>query len=145
MNCRGLPFPRCGCPLNLCLTKCIFNINEKIIISIIIVLLLIVVGIIGLKSVEGTSQIAENVYSMFSSDVDAGTSYLFETEEFDNMNQSSKIEEMGILLNLYQKNGLIDNLYYDDSSEMYTFTYGKGNIEGALGGVWLKEWDPMMN
>ena len=119
--------------------------NKKIIISIIIVLLLIVVGIIGLKSIEGTSQIAENVYSMFSRDVDAGTSYLFESEEFDSMNQSSKIEEMGNLLNLYQKNGLIDNLYYDESSQMYTFTYGKGNIEGALGGVLLKEWDPMMN
>lgn len=118
--------------------------NKKIII-IVIVLILVVTCIIGLKSIKGTSQIAENAYNMFSGDVDAGSGYLLESEEFDTMNQTSKIEEMGKLLNLYQSNGLIGNLYYDKSSEMYTFTYGKGNIEGALGGVSLKEWNPMMN
>ena len=66
-------------------------------------------------------------------------------ETFNKMNEANQIEEMKNLLKIYEKNKIIKNLHYDDSSKMFTFVYNYGEIKGALGGVSLKIWDPMMN
>lgn len=119
--------------------------NKKIIIGVVILTLVMIVSIVTLKNVQETKVIVDIAYNMFSGDVDAGSSYLLDSEIFESMSKSDKIEKTGELLNLYQNEGLINNLYYDETGEMYTFTYGDGDIEGAFGGVSLKEWNPMMN
>lgn len=116
--------------------------NKKIIIGIFTLTFVMIVSIVILKNAQETKMIVDNTYNMFSGDVDTGVGYLFESKEYGRMKQSSKIEKMGELLNLYQNNGIIENLYYDESSEAYTFLEVK---TGGLSVVSLKEFDPMMN
>jgi len=61
------------------------------------------------------------------------------------MNKTKKIDTMGDLLNLYEQHSIIKNIHYDKPGQMYSFTYNYGDIKGALGGVMLKTWNPMMN
>lgn len=68
-----------------------------------------------------------------------------ESETFNKMNEASQIKEIENLLKMYENNAIIKNLHYDNENKMFSFIYNSGEIEGALGGVSLKKWDPMMN
>lgn len=89
--------------------------------------------------------IIEKTYNLYPDDVDSAVQYFMNSEEYKKMNKDKQVEDIGTLLELYQKNGVIKNLYYDESTPMYSFTYNNGDIKGVLGGVMLKDWHPMMN
>lgn len=95
-------------------------------------------------TVESTSKVKE-LYSKYSTDVDSAINEYMESEEYRNMNEDAQVERIGDLLEFYEQNNIITNLYYDETNLMYTFTYNHGDIKGALGGVKLKQWNPMMN
>ena len=90
-------------------------------------------------------QIVKDIYSQNSTDVDEGVQKLMSSEEYNKLNKDEQIKFVGYLLEHYENSSIIKNLYYDESNQMYTFTYNYGDIKGALGGVMLKTWEPMMN
>ena len=52
-----------------------------------------------------------------------------------------QIETIENLLGLYETSGAIKNLYYDSNNKLYSVMYENG----ALGGVSLKQFEPMLN
>ena len=125
--------------------------NKKGIVGLIIFLCIICIAIliivlsVNRDATKQSNNIVDIVYNMFPDDVDGGINYFRESKEFKNMNKRKQIDEIGILLNLYQNNHIIKNLYYDESDETYTFQYNSGNIKGAFGVVMMKTWNHMMN
>lgn len=93
---------------------------------------------------ESNSKIDE-IYNKYKNDVDSGTEYFMESEYYNEMSEDNQIEEMNNLLKKYEKNKIIKNLNYDKESKLFSFIYNYGEIKGALGGVSLKVWHPMMN
>ena len=85
------------------------------------------------------------MYDKYVSDIDDGVEALRNSEEFKAMNIDEQVKSMGKLLDLYENSGAIKNVYYDKDSEMYTCQYSSGEIDGALGGVMLKNFNPMLN
>ena len=61
------------------------------------------------------------------------------------MYESNQINEMNDLLKIYEREGIIKNLYYDNSQKSFGFEYSDGELKGVLGGVMLKDWEPMFN
>lgn len=119
--------------------------NKILIIGIIVITLVIVLVFNVIKNNNMESSIAKEFYNQYKEDVDDGSESFRDSETFNKMNEANQIEEMKNLLKIYEKNKIIKNLHYDDSSKMFTFVYNYGEIKGALGGVSLKIWDPMMN
>ena len=123
------------------------NIIVGIILFIGIILIAVLVAILLTNNdiSNQSSDISNEVYSMYPDDVDGAVQYFMNRKEYKNINKDKQAQEIGDLLKLYQKNSIIKNLYYDEATPMYTFIYNTGDIKGALGGVSLKTWDPMMN
>ena len=115
----------------------------------IIVIILSGITVVLLKNNDNINKeaisIIEKTYNLYPDDVDSAVQYFMNSEEYKKMNKDKQVEDIGTLLELYQKNGVIKNLYYDESTPMYSFTYNNGDIKGVLGGVMLKDWHPMMN
>ena len=86
-----------------------------------------------------------DTYNKYPDDVDKAVQELMSSDEYNRMDKNNQIKNIGELLEIYEENHVIRNLYYDKVGPSYTFTYNKGDIKGALGGVLLKDWDPMMN
>ena len=125
--------------------------KKSIITGIIIFLCIIALAIVAAILVTNKRILKENsnmlvdIYNQYPTDVDEGINKFMSSNEYNKMNKTKKIDTMGDLLNLYEQNFVIKNIHYDESGQMYTFTYNYGDIKGALGGVMLKEWNPMMN
>ena len=90
-------------------------------------------------------QSIKKLYNEYSTDVDSAVNKFMSSDEYNKMSKETQVEVIGDLLKLYEQNNIITNLYYDETNLMYTFTYNYGDMKGALGGVKLKDWDPMMN
>ncbi len=121
---------------------------KKKVTIISIVLLILIAGTITLaikgKSIPKDGLLAE-IYAQNKEDVDAGVQMFMDMDIYDEMSEKDKVKIVGMLLDIYETTGIIKNLYYDETSSTYTFTYSKGDIEGALGAVVLKEFNPYMN
>lgn len=92
-----------------------------------------------------TTESIKMLYNEHSTDIDSAVNKFMSSDEYNKMSKKTQVETMGMLLKIYADKSVITNLYYDETNLMYTFTYNYGDIKGALGGVKLKEWDPMMN
>lgn len=114
-----------------------------IIILSVLIIVACIVFVIYKNSVVVDSEI-NDIYNMYRTDVDEGVSYLRTSEGFNSMSKDNQVSAMNELLEIYEKNNIIKNLYYDNDLT-FTFTYNYGEIKGALGGVMLKDWDPMMD
>lgn len=120
--------------------------NKNIIIGIVTFIVIIsLIFIISRNNNIDDSSIVNEFYSQYKEDVDGGVEFFIESETFNKMNEETQIKEMENLLKVYESNGIIENLHYDNENKLFSFTYNSGEIKGALGGVSLKEWDPMMN
>lgn len=73
--------------------------------------------------------------------VDTKVHEITDSEEYSNASIEEREQMIGPLLKDLEKLGYIKNLYYDKDSETFTFQY----YSGVLGGVMIKEWNPMMN
>ena len=82
---------------------------------------------------------ANQIYNDFKDDVDGGVAFLMESDYFVEMDATTQMEEMNNLLKIYEDNQVIKNLLRDDENMFFSFTYNIGLIDGALGGVSLKE------
>ena len=119
-------------------------------IIIVIVILMVIIALIFIISKKNNniddSSIVYEFYSQYKEDVDGGVESFRESENFNKMNEANQIKEMENLLKMYENNAIIKNLHYDDNeNKMFSFIYNSGEIKGALGGVSLKEWNPIMN
>ena len=108
---------------------------KKATIYILLLVILLCVIIFGIYS---NSNKKENDHQ---DDVDTGTQELMKSQEYKEMSEVEQIEIIGNLLGLYETSGAIKNLYYDSNDKLYSFMYENG----ALGGVSLKPFDPMLN
>ena len=121
--------------------------KKNIIIGIAIFIL--VIGLIFIVSKKNNnisnSSIVNEIYGKYREDVDGGIEVFRESEVFNKINEDNQIKEMNNLLKMYESSGIINNLYYDNENKMFSFVYNYGEIKGALGGVSLNKWDPMMN
>lgn len=120
-------------------------IGTIIFICIILIAVLAVVMLINKNTPKQIRNMTDEIYHMYPDYVDDGVNYFMSSDGYNKMSKEKQVKFAGELLKLYQDNGVIRNLYYDESNLMYTFTYNTGNIKGSLGGVMLKKWDPMMN
>ena len=116
-----------------------------IFIGIILIAMLAVITLIHKDTEKQNADIINKIYNMYHEEVDGGVQYFMNSKEYTNMSKDEKIHNMDDLLSIYEEYGIIKNLYYDESSLMYTFVYNHGDIQGALGGVSLRDWNPMMN
>lgn len=116
-----------------------------IVVSIIFVIIGIVYLIYNRLNITENQGVINDIYNMYSTDVDDGVSYLRTSEGFNRMSKKNQVSAIDELLKIYEKNNIIKYLNYENSNLMFTFTYNYGEIKGALGGVMLKDWDPMMN
>lgn len=73
--------------------------------------------------------------------VDTKVHEITDSEEYSNASIEEREQMIGPLLKDLEKLGYIKNLYYDKDNETFTFQY----YSGVLGGVMIKEWNPMMN
>lgn len=73
--------------------------------------------------------------------VDTKVHEITDSEEYSNASIEEREQMIGPLLKDLEKLGYIKNLYYDKDNEAFTFQY----YSGVLGGVMIKEWNPMMN
>jgi len=125
--------------------------KKSIIMGTIIFLCIIALAIIAAILVtdkiisKENSNMLVDIYNQYPTDVDEGIKQFMSSEEYNKMNKTKKIDTMGDLLNLYEQHSIIKNIHYDKPGQMYSFTYNYGDIKGALGGVMLKTWNPMMN
>lgn len=122
--------------------------NKKNII-IGIVILMVIIALIYIFSKKNNnindSSIGYEYYSQYKDDVDSGVEAFRESETFNKMDETNQIKEMENLLKIYENSRVIRNLYYDKENKMFSFIYNDEEIKGALGGVSIKKWDPMMN
>ncbi len=114
-------------------------------ITIILIAVLIALILIDKGDIKGNSNELNKLYELYPTDVDGAVNDYMSGQEYKSMNKNNQVKNVGNLLEIYEINNIIKNLYYDEESQMYTFTYNYGNIKGALGGVMLKDWDPMFN
>lgn len=120
--------------------------NKILIIGIAIVILVIALVFIARKNNNSHNGIDVNgIYSQYKGDVDSGVEAFRKSETFNEMNEANQIKKMNNLLKIYEDNGIIKNLHYDDANKLFSFIYNSGEIKGTLGGVSLKKWNPMMN
>ena len=91
------------------------------------------------------SDVVIESYNKYPDDVSMGTLYLKENVNFKKMDESNQINEMNDLLKIYEREGMIKNIYYDNSQKSFSFEYNNGGLKGVLGGVMLKDWNPMFN
>lgn len=125
--------------------------KKSIIIGIIIFTFIISIAFVLSMLIVDENISAENIkeakeiYNQNSRDVDEGVNKFMSSKEYNKMNKDEQIKLVGYLLELYEDSLVIKNLHYDESALMYTFTYNYGDTAGALGGVMLKDWNPMMN
>jgi len=121
--------------------------KKKILILGIVIFILVIVLIFIVRKTnnEFNSDIAKEFYSQYKEDVDSGVELFRKSEAFDKLSEANQIKEMSDLLKLYENNKVIKNLYYDNENKLFSFIYNYGDIKGALGGVSLKTWDPMLN
>lgn len=120
--------------------------KKNIIIGIVIFIVIIaIIFIISKNNNIEDSSIVNEFYSQYKEDVDGGVESFRESETFNKMNEANQIKEMENLLKIYENNTIIKNLHYDNENKMFSFIYNSGKIKGALGGVSLKKWNPMMN
>ena len=91
------------------------------------------------------SDVVIDSYDKYPDDVSMGTLDLKENTEYKKMDESNKIKEMNDLLKTYEREGMIKNIYYDNSQKSFGFEYSDGELKGVLGGVMLKDWEPMFN
>lgn len=121
---------------------------KKKILIIGIIILAIVIGIVLIirkNNKIGTTSMVNEIYSQYKEEVDYGVESFMKSEAFHKMNETSQIIEIDNLLKMYENNGIIKNLYYDEENKFFSFTYNTGEMKEALGGVSLKTWDPMLN
>lgn len=71
--------------------------------------------------------------------VDNTINELIESEEFKTGDIEIRKKLSEDLMNELEKLKYINNVYYEDN--MYTFQYSNG----SLGGIMLKDWNPMLN
>lgn len=122
------------------------NIIRTIAIVMFIIVIIVLIFIIYKKDTNiDENGIAYEIYSQYKENVDGGVEFFIKSETFNKMDKITQIEEMEKLLKIYENNRIIKNLYCDSESKFFSFTYNSGEIKGALGGVSLKEWEPMMN
>lgn len=118
-------------------------------IIIVIVILMVIIALIFIISKKNNniddSSIVYEFYSQYKEDIDGGVESFRGSETFNKMNEANQIKEMENLLKIYENNTIIKNLHYDNENKMFSFIYNSGEIKGALGGVSLKKWNPMMN
>ncbi len=124
---------------------------KKKVIFIVIILLIVgcVVGaILYFNNIKNNKKEAyedsynypeKEIFTKNQEDVDAGIEALMNSDEYNILIEVDKIKSVGKLLDLYEENKVIKNLHYDDNGKMFTFQYSGGEIDGALGGVMLKE------
>lgn len=120
---------------------------KKTILSLflIVVIAIIISGyFIYNKENKSDSNFYTEIYSNYN-DVDDGVKVLINSKEYKMMSEDEKVTMMKQFLKLYESAGIISNLYYDSNNKLYSFTYSNGELDGALGGVSLKEFDPMLN
>ena len=121
--------------------------KKNIIILILIFFMVIVAGIICVQKLNNSEDLSilNKFYSQHKKDVDAAVEAFMASESFNNLSEDDQIKEMERLLRLYENDGIIKSLHYDNGNKLFSFVYSSGIINGALGGVSLKKWDPMMN
>lgn len=73
--------------------------------------------------------------------IDNRISEVTDSEEYSNATIEERKQMVLVVLTDLESNGYIKNLYYDEDSETFTFQY----YNDVLGGVMIKEFDPMMN
>lgn len=121
--------------------------KKRIIIGIVICIVIIsLIFIINKKNNNiDDSSIVYKFYSQYKEDVDSGVKSFRESETFNKMNEANQINEIENLLKIYENNGIIKNLYYNNENKLFSFIYNSGEIKGTLGGVSLKKWNSMLN
>lgn len=85
------------------------------------------------------------IFIKHKDDVDKGVSELTGLDAFKPLEEVEKVEIARRLLVMYQNAGIIRNLHYDEDSLLFTYEYASGEIEGALGGLKLRPFDPNLN
>lgn len=118
---------------------------KKKIVIVGILIFIVLIGIVLIVKKNNDNIIVSEFYSQYKEDVDSGVESFMGSETFNKMNEANQIKEINNLLKMYQNDGVIKNLYYDSSNKLYSFEYNYGETKGALGGVSLKDMDPMMN
>lgn len=122
--------------------------KKKNIIILLFIFVLIIVAVFVFVQKNNNSEdidVLNKYYSQYKKDVDAGVGAFMASESFNNLSEGNQIKEIENLLKLYENNGIIKNLHYDNENKLFSFVYNSGITNGALGGVSLKKWDPMMN
>ena len=110
-----------------------------------ILLAILAVIICGQYFNKSMSDVVIEAYNRYPDDVSLGTLYLQENAEYKKMDESNQIKEMKDLLKTYERETMIKNIYYDNSQKAFSFEYNNGELKGVLGGVMLKDWNPMFN
>lgn len=111
---------------------------KKIIIGL---LLLGLIGILVVNVKEEKISNVNRIYSEYKNNVDGGIEKLLNSDEYINETYEKKVESVLKLLKLYEESGLVNYIYFDEDSSMYTFQYQ----DGILGGIKLKEFDHNLN
>ena len=63
---------------------------------------------------------------------------LTDSSEFKALSYDEQVSEMSALLTELESVGKVRNISFDSEQGLFSFTYGKGEIDGALGGVLMK-------
>lgn len=120
--------------------------KKTVIISVLVVAIAIIVGaglIYGLGN-KSDGNFYTEIYNSYS-DIDDGIKVLMGSEEYEAMAMDEKVTTVEKFLKLYEASGKIRDLHYDSDNKLYSFAYSGGDLDGALGGVSLKEFDLMFN
>lgn len=117
--------------------------KTSIIVSLIVFIIscFIYVSYLNSNKKDASDYYITDIYERHKNDVDSGIAEFMSSKEFKAMDEERQVDGMKKLLDIYVSCGEIKNLYYDESTKMYTFQYK----DGILGGVMLKDFDSNMN
>ena len=88
---------------------------------------------------------ANQIYLEFINDIDEGINQLINNTEYLKMTDEQKISTVSEFLNLYEKAKIIKNVSYSEENKMFSFIYNTGEEKGTLGGISIKNFDPLFN
>ena len=112
----------------------------KKIVIIIVIICLCIGGFIIYNHKNMNDDIYMDIYNRYN-DVDEGIKQFMNSDYYQTLDEEEKIKSVGQLLKIYKSKGVIKGLYYSEENKSYSFQYK----DDSLGGVSLKEFDPMFN
>lgn len=127
--------------------------KKSIIIGCIVLVVIVVIATslffyVSMKDEKENSQeikFANQIYLEFNNDIDEGINQLINNTEYLRMTDEQKISTVSEFLNLYKKAKIIKNVSYSEENKMFSFIYNTGEEKGTLGGISIKNFEPMFN